>query len=147
MNKIIRKVRENFGMFVFLLVSYAAFLSLLNPMVLGLVGVGAYAGLCGVVLLIDMLVFCMALSDQENVFYFVWFGLAFHLLGFLVFYLETNLFGWWGKPFEWEAELGHGNFSNEVSPASCWNYLCYIAAARVVLQPLYLLIIKIKHRR
>ena len=76
----------------------------------------------------------------------LWIGCAFHIIGFIVVWAIAISFGWWGEPFEWEAERGHGVFTHEVSPAYLWNIFLYLAVARLVLQPIYLLVLKIKRR-
>lgn len=86
-------------------------------------------------------------DDNEDINTVLWLGCSFHLIAFLTTFILTSSLGWWGKPYEWVAERGHGVFTDEVSPASQWYILSVLAAIRLlILQPIYIFFAKRKSR-
>lgn len=140
------KTEEKKAMCMFF-IAYSMLVSLIT-LVLSIIGLETFIFGVSLVMLLETVISVAFLfdSDERAVKWF-WIGFSIHFLGFLVLWITSSAIGWWGKPFEWECEHGHGIFTDEMSPAYLWKVLAIMAAVRcIVLQPLYLIIYKIRRR-
>jgi hypothetical protein len=148
MKTIIREFYEHLPVSCSLFVCYSVLVCILPLIFIIWFGVESLVLIVGALLATEVVCFMgLVYSDNYKLAeHLMWLGLIFHVLGFVIVWLETTLLGWWGRPFEWQYEYNNGVIINEESPVILWSALIIEIIVRlIVLHPLYVMFIK--HKR